>query len=56
MTTVLGLYSSKWPLRQEPANSKIVEIGKEIVANCGGIPFAITTIGGILRFKKAEAE
>lgn len=41
---------------KEPTNSQIIEIGKEIVEKCGGIPLTIRTIGGILYFKKAETE
>ncbi|EXB68335.1 Putative disease resistance protein RGA4 [Morus notabilis] len=41
---------------QQPTNSNIIKIGKDIVANCGGMPLAIKTIGGRLYFKNSETE
>ncbi|XP_059439482.1 putative disease resistance protein RGA4 [Corylus avellana] len=42
---------------QEPEeNSIIVAIGREILAKCSGVPLAIRTIGGLLRFKSSERE
>ncbi|XP_060967517.1 putative disease resistance protein RGA1 [Cannabis sativa] len=41
---------------QELDNSSIVEIGKEIVKRCKGIPLAIKTIGNILHGKSLESE
>ena len=42
---------------QEPEeNSSIVTIGREILAKCSGVPLAIRTIGGLLRFKNSESE
>jgi len=36
---------------QEPKNSSIVALGKEIVRKCSGVPLAITTIGSLLGSK-----
>ncbi|KAM6568284.1 hypothetical protein CsatB_016269 [Cannabis sativa] len=41
---------------QELDNSSIVQIGKEIVKRCKGIPLAIKTIGNILHGKSLESE
>ncbi|XP_059428669.1 putative disease resistance protein RGA4 [Corylus avellana] len=42
---------------QEPEeNSRIVAIGREILAKCSGVPLAIRTIGSLLRIKNSEAE
>jgi Leucine-rich repeat (LRR) protein len=41
---------------QEPENSSIVALGKEIVKRCSGVPLAITTIGSLLGSKNLEAE
>ncbi|KAJ3697517.1 hypothetical protein LUZ61_001222 [Rhynchospora tenuis] len=35
-------------------NSSFVQIGKEIVTKCGGLPLAIKTIGGLLSYKTDE--
>jgi Leucine-rich repeat (LRR) protein len=37
---------------QEPENSRVVSLGREILQKCLGVPLAIRTIGGLLRFKK----
>jgi hypothetical protein len=37
-------------------NSRIVAIGREILAKCSGVPLAIRTIGSLLRLKNSEAE
>jgi Leucine-rich repeat (LRR) protein len=41
---------------QEPENSSIVALGKEIVQKCSGVPLAITTIGSLLGSKNPETE
>jgi hypothetical protein len=41
---------------EEPKNSKLVEIGKEIVKKCARIPLAMRSIGSLLYFKNSEAE
>ncbi|XP_059439327.1 putative disease resistance protein RGA4 [Corylus avellana] len=39
---------------QEPKNSSIVAIGREILEKCLGVPLAIRTIGSLLRSKNPE--
>jgi Leucine-rich repeat (LRR) protein len=41
---------------QEPENSSIVALGKEIVKKCLGVPLAISTIGSLLGSKNSESE
>jgi len=41
---------------QEPKNSSIVALGKEMVKKCSGVPLAITTIGSLLGSKNPETE
>ncbi|XP_075674350.1 putative disease resistance protein RGA4 [Castanea sativa] len=41
---------------QETINSKLKEIGMDIVKTCQGVPLAIRTIGKVLFFKKTEDE
>ncbi|PHT85189.1 hypothetical protein T459_07295 [Capsicum annuum] len=41
---------------EESKNSNLVEIGKEIVRKCGGIPLAIRSICSLLRQKRTEDE
>jgi hypothetical protein len=41
---------------QEPENSSIVALGKEIVKKCKGVPLAISTIGSLLGSTNSEAE
>ncbi|XVF43494.1 hypothetical protein PTKIN_Ptkin02bG0044500 [Pterospermum kingtungense] len=41
---------------QEPNDSRLVPIGKEIVKRCAGNPLAIRTIGGVLYTKDTETE
>jgi Leucine-rich repeat (LRR) protein len=41
---------------QEPENSIIVALGKEIVKKCQGVPLAITTIGSLLGSKNSETK
>ena len=40
--------------RQETNNSKLVEIGREIVDKCQGVPLAIESIGNALYFEKID--
>ncbi|PHT28147.1 hypothetical protein CQW23_32256 [Capsicum baccatum] len=41
---------------KESENSNLVEIGKEIVRKCGGVPLAIRSAGSLLRLKRTEDE
>ncbi|KAF5470335.1 hypothetical protein F2P56_010855 [Juglans regia] len=41
---------------QEPNNKTIVNMGKEIVSKCEGVPLIIKTIGRLLYFKNSERE
>jgi Leucine-rich repeat (LRR) protein len=41
---------------QEPENSNIVALGKEILQKCLGVPLAIRTIGSLLGSKNPETE
>ncbi|XP_019260805.1 PREDICTED: putative disease resistance protein RGA3 [Nicotiana attenuata] len=41
---------------KESENSSLVEIGKEILKKCGGVPLAIRSIGSLLRLKRTEDE
>jgi len=41
---------------QEPENSSIVALGKEILKICSGVPLAISTIGSLLGSKNPEME
>ncbi|KAG6632402.1 hypothetical protein CIPAW_13G157000 [Carya illinoinensis] len=39
---------------QEPVNSRKVEVGKEIVEKCSGVPLVIKTIGRLLSLENSE--
>ncbi|XP_050292613.1 putative disease resistance protein RGA4 [Quercus robur] len=41
---------------EEPKEVSFVNIGKDILKMCVGVPLAIRTIGGLLYFKKSERE
>ncbi|XP_062119370.1 putative disease resistance protein RGA1 [Humulus lupulus] len=41
---------------QEPENSNLAKIGKEIVGRCKGVPLAIRTIGNLLRSENLESK
>ncbi|XP_050284425.1 putative disease resistance protein RGA1 isoform X4 [Quercus robur] len=41
---------------EEPKEASFVNIGKDILKICVGVPLAIRTIGGLLYFKKSERE
>ncbi|KAG6632417.1 putative disease resistance protein RGA3 [Carya illinoinensis] len=40
---------------QEPVNSRKVEVGKEIVEKCSGVPLVIKTIGRLLSLENSDA-
>ncbi|XP_035541052.1 disease resistance protein RGA2-like isoform X2 [Juglans regia] len=40
---------------EEPVNSRKVEVGKEIVEKCSGVPLVIKTIGRLLSLENSEA-
>ncbi|KAG8646271.1 hypothetical protein MANES_10G139900v8 [Manihot esculenta] len=41
---------------QEPKSSEVVEIGKQVIKKCVGVPLAINAIASILLFKDPERE
>ncbi|XP_065628653.1 putative disease resistance protein RGA1 isoform X2 [Quercus suber] len=41
---------------EEPKEASFVNIGKDILKMCVGVPLAIRSIGGLLYFKKSEGE
>jgi hypothetical protein len=41
---------------EEPKNTKLVEIGREILQKCAQVPLAIRSIGSLLYFKNSEAD
>ncbi|CAK9310287.1 unnamed protein product [Citrullus colocynthis] len=40
----------------EPANPKLIQLGKEILVKCGGVPLVIRHIGRLLYIQKSEEE
>lgn len=40
----------------EPANPKLIQLGKEILLKCGGVPLVIRHIGRLLYIQKSEEE
>ncbi|XP_059450805.1 disease resistance protein RGA2-like [Corylus avellana] len=41
---------------KEPKNTKLVEIGREILQKCAQVPLAIRSIGSLLYFKNSEVD
>jgi Leucine-rich repeat (LRR) protein len=41
---------------QEPMNTSIIALGREIQEKCSGVPLAIRTIGSLLYFRSSEAD
>nr|Q7XA40.2 RecName: Full=Putative disease resistance protein RGA3; AltName: Full=Blight resistance protein B149; AltName: Full=RGA1-blb [Solanum bulbocastanum]AAP45165.2 Disease resistance protein RGA3, putative [Solanum bulbocastanum]AAR29070.1 blight resistance protein RGA1 [Solanum bulbocastanum] len=50
------LFKQRAFCHQTETSPKLMEIGKEIVKKCGGVPLAAKTLGGLLRFKREESE
>jgi hypothetical protein len=41
---------------QEPMNTSIIALGREILEKCSGVPLAIRTIGSLLYCRRSEAD
>ncbi|KAK9090384.1 hypothetical protein Sjap_023561 [Stephania japonica] len=52
----LSLFESRAFMQGEPTALNLVEIGKEIVKKCGGVPLAVKVLGGLMRSKRTEQE
>jgi hypothetical protein len=53
----LSLFKQKaFEKGQEPENSSIIALGKEIVKKCSSVPLAISAIGSLLGSKNPETE
>ncbi|KAK9155180.1 hypothetical protein Sjap_002660 [Stephania japonica] len=51
-----SLFESRAFMQGEPKIPNLVEIGKEIVKKCKGVPLAVKVLGGLMRSKRIEQE
>ncbi|KAK9138365.1 hypothetical protein Sjap_008959 [Stephania japonica] len=51
-----SLFESRAFIQGEPKTPNLVEIGKEIVKKCKGVPLVVKVLGGLMRSKRTEKE